>query len=315
MTAHPFAYRFSSFQLLAMGGVAGNTHYDNFVSDWSTNFDSDTALKAYAQNMWTATTANGDAYAADAGHALTAGTDLTTLPAGFFAANAPDDVATYAYDAAISLGLAACKYEAASGSFDTGSWDATAYFNALKAVSYESITGTVSYLSTSGSRDPATGNYILFNFQCAPGVTDCPAYTIGKWTAAGGWDYSSSDAPTASSSSTQPFRFSDDTVVPVPDIIVPEEEKNLLGSGLVGIGNALVIINYLIAITLATLTFVNRSHRVIRASQPLFLYMILFGCCISTTTIFFFGIDDEGDYSKSGDVNCMVSWGRMRKLV
>ena len=149
-----------------------------------------------------------------------------------------------------------------------------------------------------GTRDPATGNYVLYNFQCDSSATDCPIYTTGMWTAAGGWDYTNSEAPTAASSPTQPFRFSDNTQVPVLDVDppppIPDEEKNLLPSSLVTVGSLLVIINYCIAATLGALTFLNRKHKVIRASQPLFLYMVLLGCCISTTTIFFFGQNDDG---------------------
>ena len=293
-------------KLLAQGGVAGNTHYDTFVSDWA-SLDSDTALKTYAQNMWTTTTAGGATYAADASHPFfgTANADLTVLTSTFFADNSPDDVATYAYDSAVTLGLAGCGYEAAGGSFDAASFDADAFFTALKAVTYESITGTVAHLEDSGSRDPATGNYVLSNFQWASGAV-AVKYGIGKWTQAGGWDYSTSDAPTASASPLQPFRFSDNTQIPVADVIVPSEELNLLDSGLVSIGQLLVVVNYIIAACLGGLTFINRKHRVIRASQPLFLYMILFGCCISTTTIIFFGQDDSGDRDKAGDVNCML---------
>ena len=38
----------------------------------------------------------------------------------------------------------------------------------------------------------------------------------------------------------------------------------------------------------------------------MFLFMILVGCCVSTSTIILFSQDDDGDYDKAGDVNCMM---------
>ena len=164
---------------------------------------------------------------------------------------------------------------------------------------------------------------MLYNFQCDSTDSLCPIYTTGMWTAAGGWDYTNSEAPTASSSPDQPFRFSDNTQIPVVDKApLPDEDKNILSSSLVTVGSFLVIVNYCIAATLGSLTFLNRKHKVIRASQPLFLYMVLLGCCISTTTIFFFGQNDDGGgkdrrtvngegdispaYENADDVNCMM---------
>eukprot|EP00520_Triparma_pacifica_P006150 CAMPEP_0118652406 /NCGR_PEP_ID=MMETSP0785-20121206/11299_1 /TAXON_ID=91992 /ORGANISM="Bolidomonas pacifica, Strain CCMP 1866" /LENGTH=812 /DNA_ID=CAMNT_0006544917 /DNA_START=83 /DNA_END=2521 /DNA_ORIENTATION=+ len=291
-------------KLLAQGGVAGNAEYDKFLDEWS-SMDTDTALKTYAESIWTQTTSWGGPYQGDTNHAM-AGQDLTKIPATFFADNLPNDVATYAYDATVSLGLAACDYTKAGGSLDASSFNADSFITSLKRVNYTSVSGYLEFLQDSASRDPATGNYVLYNFQCETSATTCSIYTLGKWTKAGGWDYSTSNAPTTSASPNQPFRFSNNLITPVPDLITPPEKKNLLDSSLVSVGTLLVVINYCVAGVLLTLTFTNRRHKVIRASQPLFLCMVIFGCCISTTTIIFFGQSDEGDYDKAGDVDCMM---------
>ena len=294
-------------KILSLGGVPGNTAFDKFASDW-TGFDDDADLKAYAEDLW-------HDYVADAGHQENydngvagyhaAGTDLSKISPTFFADNSPDDVATYAYDSVMSLGFASCKYIAAGGTFDAD-YSGPELFQHLTETTFSSITGTPVYLEN-GNRDPATGNYVLFNFQCASG--SCTGYTGGKWTADGGWDYTA-----ATGGSTTPdgkYMFSNGNTCnneecnAPPDFLKPDEELNLLGGGLVTVGNMLVAINYAIALTFAVITFQKRKHKVIRASQPMFLYMVLMGCCISTSTIIFFGLDDGGDYDKADDVNCM----------
>ena len=290
-------------KILSLGGMPGNTYFDKFISDWVEN-DADTGLVAYAESIWYG-------YVADAGHQFAAGSDLSDIPDDFFANNLPDDVATYAYDSVMTMALAGCDYKAAGGSFVDADYDVDSFFRAMTETKFESITGSLEYItggvsgteSGTGNRNSTTGNYVMLNAQCEGEA--CTMYSAGKWSAADGWDWSA--ATGGSTTPTGAFRFSDDTFVPPPDFLKPEEEKNLLSSSLVTIGTLLVAINYVLAAALGFLTFKHRKHRVIRASQPMFLYMILIGCCLSTSTILTFGVDDGGEYENAGDVNCMMS--------
>ena len=120
---------------------------------------------------------------------------------------------------------------------------------------------------------------MLYNFKVdAAGVTTVHSRQLD---AAENWNWGSI-----------PFQFSDGTW-PTTDIDIPEHDKQFLGSSLVAVGNTLVLANYLIAIILGVLTYLNRKHNVIRCSQPMFLYMVLLGCMTYTTTIYFMGIDDN----------------------
>ena len=277
-------------KMLSLGGVPGASVYDQFKANWD-GFDNSaegTALKTYAEAMWL------DPWVGNDGT-----TDLSVFSDTFFADNVPDDVATYAYDAVMQHGIGACAYKAAGGTFDAD-FAAADFFAAVTATEFTSVTGSVRFLSdTTGSRDPASSNFILYNWQCE-GET-CTQYTAGSWTALSGWDYSGGDTPGGS------FRFSDNTLnAPSDRGPPPYEEKNLLGGGLVGIGVMLVGLNYCIAAALGGMTFWKRKDKVIRASQPMFLAMVLIGCCVSTTTILFFSQDDSGDYDKDGEVDCMM---------
>jgi len=85
-------------RMLSVGGVPGATQFDKFAADWAA-FDTSAdgaAVKTFAESIWVD-------YAADAGHALPEGTDLSVFSDTFFADNAPDDVATYAYDAVMQV--------------------------------------------------------------------------------------------------------------------------------------------------------------------------------------------------------------------
>ncbi|GMH51949.1 hypothetical protein TrLO_g13998 [Triparma laevis f. longispina] len=259
-------------RLLSLGGVPGNANYDAFASDW-VNFDSQASLITYIESKFFD-------YTADSAASHPVGTDLSVFASDFFATTSPDDVATYAYDAAVTIGMAACEYMADGESFASGAYDVDKFYTKIRGMSFDSVSGEVSFDET-GSRTASSGNYMMYNFNVDSGTTSVTA--VGSWTMAGGWTWDT------------PFRFSDDSTTPPMDIKIPEHEKNFLGGGLVAVGNTLVMANYILAITLAVLTYLNRKHKVIRCAQPMFLYMVLFGCMVSTTTIFFMGIDDNVD--------------------
>ncbi|GMI06498.1 hypothetical protein TrVE_jg1444 [Triparma verrucosa] len=284
-------------RLSAIGGLEGNPNFDKFLTDWAA-FDSDADLKTYAESVFFD-------YVADAGHAANLasgaaggwhpeGTDMSVLGSTFFADNAPDDVATYAYDAVMALGLGSCKYAAAGGTFD-GNFDGNALFQKITQLNFNSLTNNAFFLA-SGSRDPASANFVLENFSC-PASESCTSRKMGKWTAANGFVDNDPDAP---------FIYASGLTTPPADVVKPEEMLNLLSDGLITTGQFLVFLNYGIAATFAALTFKYQKHRVVRSSQPMFLIMVLVGCCVSTSAILAFGENDGGDYSKADDVNCML---------
>lgn len=167
----------------AMAGMTGHPSYDAFLSDWQNNFDEDAELKEYAESLFFD-------YAADAGsgakHAegkqgfWPEGTDLSILQGNFFRDNFPDDVASYAYDAVMAFGLGACDYVEAGGTFDDAGFDAAAYFQKITELSFESVSG-LPYFLPSGSRDPASTNFVLENFKCPGGV--CTSHRQATWKA------------------------------------------------------------------------------------------------------------------------------------
>ncbi|GMI37617.1 hypothetical protein TeGR_g11429, partial [Tetraparma gracilis] len=138
---------------------------DDFLAAWNA-MDADTAFVAYAESLFhdytadAGSQANLDAGAGGGWHPE--GTDLSVFAADFFATNLPDDVAIYAYDAIMAIGLGACDYSAAGGMFDAD-FDGATYFTHITNTEFSSVSGNPTFLPT-GSRDPASANFVLENF-------------------------------------------------------------------------------------------------------------------------------------------------------
>ena len=279
--------------LLSQGGVAVvNPLYDAWFAAWA-GLDADAVKSAYVfDNFDNVVLDNGYTAYNNSKHI---GVNLLDSPfktSGTFFADSHggiNDVATYAYDAAIVLGMAACDYVAAGNTMG-GDFDGPLLYDFIKALNFQSITGNVQFDGT-GSRLASTGSYIMWNHRSELDEEAPTTAIAGSWTEAGGWAWTDPE---------KPYRFSGnnpETEWTAPaDKIVPFETPNHLDTGLIVIGNLLTAISFGISITLGALTYINRKHKVIRASQPMFLGMILFGCMLSSATIIAMGLssDDGG---------------------
>jgi len=87
---------------------------------------------------------------------------------------------------------------------------------------------------------------------------------------------------------------------------VPFVEMNYLGNSIRYYGYAICIFTMLSAVGLAIWTYHNRSTRVIKASQPLFLILICAGIFIFASSIFPLTVDDEVFSKESCDKSCMA---------
>ena len=98
-------------------------------------------------------------------------------------------------------------------------------------------------------------------------------------------------------------------ILRVPYILPPVEfDYNYLGS-LTILGYTTFALLALLSIGFAAWTVVNRNKRVIKASQPLFLYLICAGVLIFGSTIISFGIDDENHSQRGCNIACMsIPW-------
>ena len=72
-----------------------------------------------------------------------------------------------------------------------------------------------------------------------------------------------------------------------------EEEKNLLDDWARIVGLVLMAIVALLALALAGWVYWNRESSVVKAMQPIFLFMLCFGTLIQICTLVPLGMDDE----------------------
>jgi hypothetical protein len=104
-----------------------------------------------------------------------------------------------------------------------------------------------------------------------------------------------------------PFVYRDGRTVP-PELLRDEPDQNYLSSGLRAMGFALMGIALLCCIVSATWVFVRRKHRVLRASQPEFLYLIAFGSAVQASSIITISNDESFGWSTEAlSRACMAS--------
>jgi gamma-aminobutyric acid type B receptor len=95
-----------------------------------------------------------------------------------------------------------------------------------------------------------------------------------------------------------------------PELLRDTPDQNYLSEGLQTFGFILYGVGVLIVVLAVGWTYWNRAHLLIRSSQPVFLYMLCFGCLISLSTIVVITLDEsDGLSSVQLDHLCMaVPW-------
>ena len=103
------------------------------------------------------------------------------------------------------------------------------------------------------------------------------------------------------------FIYRDGRTVP-PELLRDEPEQNYLNSGLRVLGFALMGTALLCSIMSAAWVYLRRKHGVLRASQPLFLYLIAFGAAVQTSAIVTISYDESYGWSTIAlSRSCMAS--------
>jgi hypothetical protein len=215
----------------------------------------------------------------------------------FFQDNKPDFGAGFIYDTVMSIGIGACV------AATQGNRTSTAHLQGIRNTPFHGATGRVEYLNKdgrSGTRDPFSVPWGVVNVL--PGRPDKPAFEFSSlWLNAGnsimsGWIEQS------------PFVFADGTTTGPPLRSMPEQ--NYLSPGLQIMGLTLMSTAIFLAILSMLWVFIQRNHRVLLASQPIFLYIISFGCIVQASTIFVLSFDESFGWSEEAlSAACMaIPW-------
>jgi len=103
------------------------------------------------------------------------------------------------------------------------------------------------------------------------------------------------------------FIFSDNTTTPPADLRNPPD-PNFLNPRIQITGLVLMMIAVIFSIFCAAWTFWFRLHRIVTASQPIFLYLLCFGCCLFSLAIVFISFDERSGFTRNQlGTNCMAS--------
>jgi hypothetical protein len=93
------------------------------------------------------------------------------------------------------------------------------------------------------------------------------------------------------------FIYADGTIYP-PKLLRDVPEQNYLNNVIRGVGLTLMGVVLLLALTTIAWVYLNREHRVLRAAQPPFLYMLALGSAISASTIVPISFDESYGWSE-----------------
>ncbi len=259
--------------LKAEGGIAGLPIFDSFYKSWKeTDQESaefiDTKLPTYENNP---------------SFKFSKTTDIIQK-------SAPGTPAAFHYDAAIALGLAACN------GLNNGKLDGVTHFEAFKNSTFEGISGQITIDKVTGSRTAKSALFQLTNMLPSNEIIDgkmrfnpimSELYQEGKWI------------------TVTPYTYSDGATNPHPDLPLFETDYLYIYLSLRIIVLLLSSIAIILSIVCAIWTWSRRRGKVVRASQPEFLFIICSGTLMMGASMIPLSLDDE-IISSGGDVVCMA---------
>lgn len=187
----------------------------------------------------------------------------------------------FLYDAVISIGLGAClaqrEDEKVSGSN---------HVEGIRLANFTGATGQVAFGAEDGDEDrngtrlASTVYWGAFNVIPPSQPDDFALTDILSPDSSGAWF------------ELQPFVYRDGRTVP-PDYLRDEPDQNYLNSGLRALGFALMSVAMFAAVVSALWVYLRRKHRVLRASQPFFLYLLCFGALVQVSAIVTISFDES----------------------
>jgi len=205
----------------------------------------------------------------------------------------PDLYSPFIYDSAIAAGLGACN--AAVGAGDDY-FDGYEHFAAITRTTFLGPSGPVTLDNLTGSRDPSSAYSILVNFMIDD-THDSDDTIVFKGVTSGLFEF-------GEWREFEPYVYADGSTVAPPDLKPPEVDQNYLGTGWRASGWVMCGIGIALAAALALWTRSKRNARVIKASQPFFLYIICFGIALFISSIFPLGVDEEIASSSGCTIAC-----------
>ncbi|GKY95839.1 hypothetical protein MPSEU_000544500 [Mayamaea pseudoterrestris] len=220
----------------------------------------------------------------------------------------------FMYDAVMSIGIGACLAQQESGL----PLDGVAHQNGIRDSNFSGASGHVEFSKgnpfAAGIRNSTTVSWGALNLLPNEETNGDVDTSIEHFTVAAimpaATDMENQWVPVAN------FTFADGRNVP-PTLLRDMPDQNYLSPELRGLSIFLVATVYISSMFTVVWVFLHRSHRVVKAAQPMFLYILAFGTSVLGSTILCF-INDES-YGWSAEqlgkacisVPWLITWGLM----
>jgi hypothetical protein len=210
---------------------------------------------------------------------------------GYFFAE-PDFFETYGtqygdelmFDAVMATAMGACLADR-----DGGKTTGLAHVKGIRSVDFQGASGQVKFERGSdglGAREISTIIWGVYNYNLLPttdegfisaSLTDTQINGIWK--------------------NLDEFVYADGTTVP-PELLRDLPDQNYLTGAFRAIGLTLMGITMFGAVVTIAWVYLHREHRVLRAAQPPFLYMLALGSAVSASTIFVISFDESKGWTE-----------------
>jgi hypothetical protein len=206
----------------------------------------------------------------------------------YFQTFSPDYGNGFMFDATMAAAMGACLARDTNfGDKLGGNITSEAHVLGIRAVDFRGATGRVkfgrSFFDGYGSRLDSTVTWAVYNL--IPSLDPFVPIALSEIYANGTW------------TEVSPFVYADGTTLP-PMLLRDVPEQNYLSNVIRGVGLVLMGVVILLALTTVAWVYLHRDHRVLRAAQPPFLYVLALGSTISASTIIPISFDESYGWSE-----------------
>jgi hypothetical protein len=211
-------------------------------------------------------------------------------PDANFSASSQSMFRPFLYDSVTALGLSMCQ-AGGNSTFFTGK----EIFSEFREMDFEGVSGKVTIVPETGSRDYKTIPYVLWNVLVN---SDAEGNAVIEFV------------PSRLPITGNVFVYADGTRVPPSPLPEVDVDNNYIGQSARIAGLLLMSVALLSAIIFLLWLLYYRKESVVQSAQPLFLLMLVFGSIIMASSIYPLSLDDEstdGVSSAGLDRTCMTA--------
>ena len=206
----------------------------------------------------------------------------------------PGLLAPFLYDTVVTLALSACEVISTGGNLTGPDHFATAMKSHFVGTS-----GQIALDPATGTRNATSALFTLTNFVEAGTHNSGDEFTNLKAVVAevfqdGAWTM------------LEPYTFNDGTTNILPGLPPGKLDENHIAPAARLLILILGVLSLGLSVSFAAWTIMHKKNRVVRASQPIFLYIICLGTFLMGGAVLLLGMDDGIISSSACQVSCIV---------